>query len=114
MGCIIYKLNKIFFIVTSFEENTYIWTKKKDTLSNINVKEVSTYRKGFFMRTNKKYTVEYKMQIVKEYLETDLGYRLLSQKHGINATQIKDWVKIYRAHGEEGLIKSKQGRYRNI
>ena len=62
------------------------------------------------MRTNKKYTVEYKIQIVKEYLETDLGYRLLSQKHGINATQIKDWVKIYRAHGEEGLIKSKQGR----
>ena len=50
-----------------------------------------------------KYSTEYKLKIVREYLAGQGGYRALSKRHEITKSQIKHWVKAYRAFGEDGL-----------
>ena len=50
-----------------------------------------------------KYSTEYKLKIVREYLAGQGGYRALSKWHEITKSQIKHWVKAYRAFGEDGL-----------
>ena len=53
-----------------------------------------------------KYSEEFKLKIVKEYLEGSLGYTLLAEKHSIpSSTPIKHWVQAYKAFGKEGLRK---------
>ena len=53
-----------------------------------------------------KYSADFKLQIVKEYLEGFLGYGLLAEKYGIpNRAQIARWVHTYNAFGKEGLSK---------
>ena len=51
-----------------------------------------------------KYSQNFKVMVVKEYLEGKLGYRLLAQKYGIKAkAQIERWVKVYQKYGADGL-----------
>ena len=53
-----------------------------------------------------KYSDEFKLKIVKEYLEGSLGYALLAKKHGIpNKAQIERWVHAFKALGKDGLSK---------
>ena len=53
-----------------------------------------------------KYSEEFKLKMVKEYLEGSLGYTLLAKKHSIpSSTPIKSWVQAYKAFGIEGLRK---------
>ncbi|WP_197089536.1 transposase [Bacillus sp. SA1-12] len=41
-----------------------------------------------------KYSEEFKLKLVKEYLEGKLGYRLLAQKYNMkDSTRILRWVK---------------------
>ena len=54
-----------------------------------------------------KYSTEYKLKIVREYLAGQGGYRALSKRHEITESQIEHWVKAYRAFGEEGLKRSR-------
>ena len=58
-----------------------------------------------------KYSKEFKLKVVLEYLEGRMGYLLLARKHGIRSRAlIQRWVHIYNALGEDGLktIKKKQ------
>src|SRR5699024_6926394 len=51
-----------------------------------------------------KYSYEFKLMIVKEYLENSLGYGLLAKKHGIpSQSPIERWVRAYKEFGEDGL-----------
>ena len=60
------------------------------------------------MGRNRKYTEEFKLQIVEEYLSgQNGGSRLLSKKYGVHNVTIDRWVKLYKEHGKEGLSKSK-------
>ncbi|MFB5663616.1 transposase, partial [Alteribacillus sp. HJP-4] len=44
-----------------------------------------------------KYSDDFKFNVVKEYLEGSLGYRLLAKKHNIpNKQQVRKWVKAYK------------------
>ena len=54
-----------------------------------------------------KYSTEYKLKIVREYLAGQGGYRALSKRHEITKSQINHWVKAYRAFGENGLKRSR-------
>ena len=54
-----------------------------------------------------KYSTEYKLKIVREYLAGQGGYRALSKRHEITESQIEHWVKAYRAFGEDGLKRSR-------
>lgn len=56
-----------------------------------------------------KYSVEFKLKIVQEYLTGDIGYDALAHKYGISSkTRILDWVRKYRVMGEEGLQRSRK------
>ena len=51
-----------------------------------------------------KYSEEFKLKVVKEYLEGSLGCISLAKKHGIpNHSQIQRWIRAYEAFGEDGL-----------
>ena len=60
-----------------------------------------------------KYSTEFKMKVVKEYLETNISYKSLSDKYGIpNESVIKIWVNAYKSQGYEGLkVKRENTQY---
>lgn len=56
----------------------------------------------------KKYSEEFKLMVVREYLEGKFGYRALAKKHGIKSKSAIDrWVKIYEKFGQKGLSSNK-------
>lgn len=56
-----------------------------------------------------KYSFEFKLKIVHEYLSGSRGYSFISKKYGIpSATMPRDWVINYQAFGEEGLQRIKK------
>lgn len=51
-----------------------------------------------------KYSKEFKINVVNEYMKGLLGYQLLAKKHDIpNHSQIERWVRAYKEFGEVGL-----------
>lgn len=58
-----------------------------------------------------KYSNEFKMEVVKAYLNGEGGYTYLAEKFNIpSRTVIKNWVASYREFGEEGLLRSRQNK----
>lgn len=58
-----------------------------------------------------KYSNEFKMEVVKAYLNGEGGYTYLAEKFNIpSRTAIKNWVASYNNLGEEGLLRSRQNR----
>ena len=53
------------------------------------------------------------MKVVKEYLETNISYKYLSDKYGIpNESVIKIWVNAYKSQGYEGIkVKRENTQY---
>jgi len=59
------------------------------------------------MSGKKKYSNEFKFQIVQEYLKgKNGGFRVLAAKYGIDYSQIRKWVNLYREGGIEFLAKT--------
>ncbi|SDK18629.1 Helix-turn-helix domain-containing protein [Alkalibacterium thalassium] len=57
---------------------------------------------------SKKYSYEFKLKIVQEYLNGTLGYTLLSKKYNISSkSQLQKWVNQYKKYGKEGLKTKK-------
>ncbi|WP_445669163.1 transposase [Lysinibacillus sp. FSL R7-0073] len=51
-----------------------------------------------------KYSEEFKIHVVNEYMKGPLGYKLLAKKYDIpNHSQIKRWVHAFKEFGEVGL-----------
>ena len=45
-----------------------------------------------------KYSTEFKMKVIKEYLESSISYKSLSDKYGIpSECMIKRWVNTYKS-----------------
>ena len=58
-----------------------------------------------------KYSAEFKLNIVKEYLNGHLGFKTLAKKHNIaNSNLIMDWVRNYRTMGDEGFQRSRKNK----
>jgi transposase len=56
-----------------------------------------------------KYSYEFKEKIVQAYLNGEGSYEFLSDKYGIASSKcIKEWVKAYKAFGDDGLRRSRQ------
>ena len=52
-----------------------------------------------------KYSDEFKVKIVLEYLEGRIGYRMLAKKYDVKSkTQIINWVSAYKSYGIDGLM----------
>ena len=60
-----------------------------------------------------KYSTEFKMKVVKEYLESKNSYKSLSEKYKLSHQEIvKRWVNAYKSQGYEGLkVKRKNTHY---
>lgn len=57
-----------------------------------------------------RYSDEFKLAVVKEYFEGDLGVRLLAQKYNLpSKNYITEWIKQMKAKGliEQGLTSSR-------
>jgi len=55
-----------------------------------------------------KYDYEFKLKIVKDYLNGTLRYKLLAEKDGIPSTYpIRLWVLFYNEYGQEGLRRKR-------
>ncbi|MBQ0141137.1 MAG: transposase, partial [Kurthia sp.] len=51
-----------------------------------------------------KYSEEFKLNLVQEYLMDSLGYTLLARKYGMpSPTPLQDWVRAYKDWGIEGI-----------
>ena len=56
------------------------------------------------MSGRKKYSNEFKLQIVQEYLEgKNGGFDMLQAKYGVHRSQIQRWVNLYKTGGTEYL-----------
>jgi len=60
-----------------------------------------------------KYSTEFKMKVVKEYLETNISFKSLSEKYKLSHQEIvRRWVNAYKSQGHEGLkVKRKNTQY---
>ena len=53
-----------------------------------------------------KYSDEFKLKIVKEYLDGFLSYKVLARKYNIpSESPIKNWVNAYQKYGVEGIMR---------
>ena len=51
-----------------------------------------------------KYSDEFKLHVVKEYLKGKIGFKLLAKKYSIPSKRtIETWVSAYKVYGKEGL-----------
>lgn len=58
-----------------------------------------------------KYSFEFKLKVVQEYLNGKGGYVFLSKKFNIPARKdIQKWVAIYNRLGEDGLLRSRKNQ----
>ena len=56
-----------------------------------------------------KYSLEFKLEVVHEYLNGEDSYDYIAKKHNMPACSlIKEWVAVFRKLGKEGLIRSGQ------
>jgi transposase len=63
---------------------------------------------GVFMA---RYSEEFKIKLVTEYLDGNIGYGSLARKYNMGSpTPIHQWVKAYESQGMDGLIRSKTKR----
>ena len=57
---------------------------------------------GFFMT---KYTVRFKISVVKKYLGTSFGYKTIAQHYGLDHGMVRRWVLWYKTYGTAGMRK---------
>ena len=55
-----------------------------------------------------KYSFEFKMMLVREYMNGQAGCKLLAKKYGLNHSIVVRWIANYKRFGEEGLMRSRQ------
>ena len=57
-----------------------------------------------------KYSYEFKMNIVRDYLDGKGGYTYLSSQYRVDRTLVRKWIANYMAFGEESLRVSRQNQ----
>ena len=63
------------------------------------------------MFSNIKYSNEFRLKLVLEYLEGNYGIREFGRIHGISPSHITNWIRLYEANGREGLLITKKIYY---
>ena len=62
-----------------------------------------------------KYSEEFKLQVVNEYLNGHVGYNLLAKKYRpLHPSQIHRWVQAYKEFGIEGLMKKTKKQFYSV
>lgn len=58
--------------------------------------------------TNQRRSCEEKEQLIKEYYESEMGYKAFAKKHGISHSLFSSWLQKYEKGGAEGLRHSRR------
>lgn len=61
------------------------------------------------MRKNRKYTAEFKIEIVKKAIEENIAIREIARQEDIPKRNIQRWIRNYDEHGEEYFYKEHRG-----
>ncbi len=61
-------------------------------------------------KKQKKYSAEFKISVILDMRENQLGLRETERKYGIRNSVIKKWERIYLEEGAEGLMKERRGK----
>jgi len=62
-------------------------------------------------KTPSRYSSEFKLKLVKEYLETDMSYREMGFKYDIDFSVISDWVNKYKVYKDKAFRTNQRRRY---
>ncbi|MBC1490083.1 transposase [Listeria sp. FSL L7-1485] len=58
-----------------------------------------------------KYSLEFKLNIIHDYLSGQGGTTFLAKKYGFKTTsQVRKWINAYKEFGEEGLLRSRKSK----
>lgn len=52
-----------------------------------------------------KYTTQFKLDVVLQYLGGEIGLKTLGREYELDHGMVRRWVNLYKAHGEAGLEK---------
>lgn len=55
-----------------------------------------------------KYSIEFKLEIVKYYEETKCGYETTAKHFNVGYACVQRWINKYKLHGVKGLMKNQQ------
>ena len=58
-----------------------------------------------------KYSSEFKLEVIKYYLENNVGYQTAADHFGIAYSPILRWVRKYKENGYVGLMKNQRSSY---
>lgn len=62
-----------------------------------------------------KYDFDFKMKVVKSYLDGEGGLGSIANQNGIGSeTQVKTWVNAYNTLGKDGLKRKEQKTYYTV
>ena len=57
-----------------------------------------------------KYSFDFKLMVVSEYISGQGGIAHLSKRHGVHHSVIERWILYYKKYGEKGLKRSRKQR----
>ena len=58
-----------------------------------------------------KYSIEFKLKVVKYYLEKNAGYQTTANHFGVAYSPVVRWVRKYKENGYAGLLKNQKSSY---
>ncbi len=67
-----------------------------------------------FPKRSKRYGADFKLQVVKKYLEESIPVSVIRQECGLSGETVGRWVRAYRRHGEAGLATRYRGKGRSL
>ena len=71
-------------------------------------------KKRKFPKRSKRYGPDFKLQVVKKYIEESIPVSVIRQECGLSGGTVGRWVRDYRRHGEAGLATHYRGKGRGL
>ena len=84
----------------------------KQYTANKELRDYDPGREVYMAGARRKTTQEERKEIVEYCLEHDLDYKNTAAKFDVSYHQVYDWVRKYRAEGEDGLV-DRRGRHKS-
>lgn len=71
-------------------------------------------RKRKVQKRSKRYDADFKLQVVKKFIEESIPVSVIVQECGVSHETVRNWVRAYRQHGAAGLSTNYTGRGRSL
>ena len=71
-------------------------------------------KKRKFPKRSKRYGSDFKLQVVKKFIEESIPSSVIQQECGLSGETVGRWVRAYRRDGEAGLATHYQGKGRSL